>query len=84
MFVHCEWLILIHFVDFCIFVGQPVVTVIMIDSSEICKLLVQRPYVTERCSNESFPFNILTKVLPDATLSYEEKPACIHGINFIW
>ena len=40
MFVHCNWLILIHFVSFCILCGQSVVAIIMIDGSETCNSLV--------------------------------------------
>ena len=40
MSVHCFWQISIHFVGFCIFCGQPVVAVIMIDSSKKCTSLV--------------------------------------------
>ena len=51
MFVRCDWWISIHFVGFCIFCGQQVVTVIMIDSSKTRKSLagveVQSLYVIE-------------------------------------
>ena len=56
MFVGCDWRISIHFVGFCIFCGQLVVSVIMIDGSKIHKSLagvvVQSPYVIERRSND--------------------------------
>ena len=55
MFVRCDWRISIHFaVGFCIFCGQSVVAVIMIDGSETRKSLGrvedQSPYFIERRS----------------------------------
>ena len=54
MFVRSDWRILIHFVDFFIFCGPPVVAVTMIDSSKTRKSLagveVQSSYVIERRS----------------------------------
>ena len=54
------WQVSIHLVGFCIFCGQLVVAVIMIDGSKTCKLLVivevQSPYVIERHSNTSTVF----------------------------
>ena len=54
IFMHCDWRISIHLVGFCIFGGQPVVAVFMIDSSKTRKSLVrvevQSPYVIERRS----------------------------------
>ena len=40
IFMCCDWQIWIHFVSFCNFSGQPVVAVIMIDSSKTCKFIV--------------------------------------------
>ena len=40
MFVRSDWRILIHFVDFFIFCGPPVVAVILIDSSKTRKSLL--------------------------------------------
>ena len=37
---HCDWWISIHFASFCIFCGQSVVVIIMIDGSKTCKFLV--------------------------------------------
>ena len=57
MFVRCDRLISIHFVGFCIFRGQVVVFIIMIDGSKIHKSLagieVQSPYVIERRSKDT-------------------------------
>ena len=52
MCVRSDWRILINFVSFCIFCGQSVVAMIMIDGSKTRKSLVgvevQCPYVIER------------------------------------
>ena len=54
--MRCDWRMSIHFVEFCIFYGQSVVSVIMIDGSKTRKSLVgvefQSPYATERRSNK--------------------------------
>ena len=54
--MRCDWWMSIHLVGFCIFCGQSVVSVIMIDGSKTRKSLdgveVQSLYVTERRSNE--------------------------------
>ena len=58
------WQISIHLVGFCIFCGQLVVAVIMIDGNKTCKLLVivevQSPYVVERRINTGAVF-LVTK-----------------------